>query len=865
MKLLRRRSLSKTSLFISCFFVAVVIQPIQAKEVTEIQSVQELDRSARTVKEWFAQIQQQNPPDQSQEVEVVQVTSVKANPTSKGVEIILQTSKGEQLQVVNQSSGNNFIADIPNAQLRLPSGDAFTFRSTKPIAGVSEITVTNFNANSIRVSVTGEASVPTVELFDSPDEGIIFSVATAASSVQPQQPESQTQPSQPSTESNEPIELVVTGERDEGYNPSRTSVGTRTDTPLRDIPQTIQIIPQQVIKDRNVTRLRDVLNNVSGVALNNGDYGGEGFGFGDYSIRGFSAQVTRDGGLGSPTDISNVEQVEVLRGPASVLFGAGEPGGIINVTTKQPLSEPFYEFGFNAGSYDYYRGTADLSGPLNLERSLRYRLNIALQDSDSFRDFVGTKRFFLAPTIAWDVSDDTKLTLNFEYLNQETAFDAGVPALSDGSFVLPINRYFGYPSANDIHTTQIQGGYTFEHRFNKNLQLRNSLSISSQHIKLIDSEYGTLSDDRFITGTYVDDRPIYESYTVQTGLIANFNTGSVAHQVLFGFDVNHGASYLSPLTAPLPPLDIFNPNYNIELPTETSPTKLLEFTQSYGVYLQDQIKLLDNLILVAGGQFNWVSSTSRDIIADTFDSNYGEAFSPRLGIVYRPIEPLSLYASYSRSFVPNSGRSRTNSAFAPTRGTQYEVGIKSDFLNGKLSALLAAYEITKSNVLTADLNEPDPGKYSIQVGEQRSRGIDLSVTGEILPGWNVTAGYSYIDARITKDNTYEVGSRLRITPTNSASLWTTYRIQSGDLQGLGFGFGTYFVSDRLGDQFDPPNFKLPAYTRFDAALFYRRNNWEVAINAENLFDVEYYTNSRYSYANSPGAPFTIIGSLTVRF
>ncbi|MEH2183398.1 TonB-dependent siderophore receptor [Nostoc sp.] len=190
------------------------------------------------------------------------------------------------------------------------------------------------------------------------------------------------------------------------------------------------------------------------------------------------------------------------------------------------------------------------------------------------------------------------------------------------------------------------------------------------------------------------------------------------------------------------------------------------------------------------------------------------------------------------------------------------MGIKGDFLDGKLSALLAAYNITKSNVLTTDPVDPN---YSIQVGEQRSRGIDLSVTGEILPGWNLTAGYSYIDAIITKDNTYEVGSRLRITPTNSASLWTTYKIQSGDLQGLGFGFGAYFVSDRLGDQFDPPNLKLPAYTRFDAALFYRHNNWEVAINAENLFDVEYYTNSRYSAANSPGAPFTIIGSLTVRF
>ncbi|WP_104908321.1 AMIN domain-containing protein [Nostoc sp. 'Lobaria pulmonaria (5183) cyanobiont'] len=279
------------SLFISCFVVAMVIQPTQAKQVTVIHSVQELDRSARTVKEWFAQIEQQNPPNQSQQGEVVQVTSVKANPTSKGVEVILQTSIGQQLQVVNRSSGNNFIADIPNAQLRLPSGEAFTFRSTKPIAGVSEITVTNFDAQTIRVSVTGEVGVPIVELFDSPDEGIIFSVATAASSAQqpqtqptqPQeQPGSQTQPSQTSPGSNEPIELVVKGEQDQGYNPSQTSVGTRTDTPLRDIPNTIQIVPQQVIKDRNVTDVNSALENVSGVQQNQGGI----------TVRGFYANQT---------------------------------------------------------------------------------------------------------------------------------------------------------------------------------------------------------------------------------------------------------------------------------------------------------------------------------------------------------------------------------------------------------------------------------------------------------------------------------------------------------------------------------------------------------------------------------------------
>ncbi|MEH2445348.1 MAG: TonB-dependent receptor plug domain-containing protein [Nostoc sp.] len=395
------------------------------------------------------------------------MTSVKANPTSSGVEVILQTLKGQQLQVVNRSSGNNFIADIPNAQLRLLSGDAFTFRSTKPIAGVSEITVTNFDANTIRVSVTGEAGVPIVELFDSLDEGIIFSVATSASSAQqPQRQPTQPQPSLPSPATNQPIELVVTGEQDQGYNPSQTSVGTRTDTPLRDIPNTIQIVPQQVIKDRNVTNVNSALENVSGVQQS----------FGNISVRGFTAQQTVDGGLSGAADFSNVEQVEVLRGPAAVLFGAGGLGGIINITTKQPLFEPFYELGLNAGNDDLYRGTADLSGPLTSNRNLRYRLNIALQDAEDSRNFSTSQEYFIAPTIAWDISNDTKLTLNFEYLNQPSK-SYGVRALN-GSF-LGRDPNYDYPDDSHTDNRSVQGGFRFEHRFNKNLQLRSALSFGS--------------------------------------------------------------------------------------------------------------------------------------------------------------------------------------------------------------------------------------------------------------------------------------------------------------------------------------------------------------------------------------------------
>ncbi|MEH2450431.1 AMIN domain-containing protein [Nostoc sp.] len=227
--------------------------------------------------------------------EIVQVTAVKANPTDKGVEVILQTNKGQQLQLVNRSNGNNFIVDIPNTQLRLPSGEAFTFRSDKPITSVTQITVTNFDANTIRVTVTGEALVPQVELYDSTNEGIIFSVASTApraqqAQPQTQQPPSQTQPTQPSASGDEPIELVVTGDLD-GYTASNATTATRTDTPLRDIPQSIQVIPQQVIKDQQAFRLTDALRNVSGVQSGSSFGGTRDL----FSVRGFGAVIFRDG------------------------------------------------------------------------------------------------------------------------------------------------------------------------------------------------------------------------------------------------------------------------------------------------------------------------------------------------------------------------------------------------------------------------------------------------------------------------------------------------------------------------------------------------------------------------------------------
>ncbi|MEH2112020.1 TonB-dependent siderophore receptor [Nostoc sp.] len=856
-------------LFISCFFLTVVMEPGQAKEETEIPRVQELDRSARTVKEWLAQIEQQNPPEQSQESEVIQVTSVKANPTDKGVEVILQTDQGQQLQIVNRSVGNSFITDIPNAQLRLPKGDAFTFRSEKPIAGVAEITVTNFDAQTIRVTVTGETGVPTVELFDSPDEGLIFSVASgAASSAQNPTPPTdlprggeaqQTQPSQPSAEGDEPIELVVTGEQN-GYSVPEASTATKTDTPLRDIPQSIQVIPQQVIKDQGITRITDATRNVSGTTLASG-YGNL---IGDVRVRGFYSGFLRDGFATQPffVDGGNIEQVEVLKGPASVLYGALEPGGIVNYVTKKPLSNPYYAVDFTAGSYDFYKSAIDLTGPLSNDKRLLYRLNVSYENSGSYRDFIDNDIVFIAPVVTYQISDSTDITLAYEYLNAKLGFDRGLRPVS-AFLKVPINLNIGEPDDfqdNEEHRLNL----TLNHRFNQNLRLRSGfLYLSEKYNSLVTQPGDLAADDRTLTDrSYFGGLTDVDNYALQTDLIGDFKTGAIAHQLLLGlewrkrYQADRGIGGVYEGT-----LDIFNPVYG--LPRIPNPNSFFEqTTTTIGIYLQDQVTLLPNLKLLAGGRYDFVEYSSGDgQFAPT--EFYDSAFSPRIGIVYQPIEPISLYASYSSSFVPNNNsRTVSGQPLEPSRGTQYEVGIKAELFDKRLSATLAVYDITKTNIPTRDLNNTtDNQEYFIAVGEVKSRGIELDIAGEISPGWRVIASGYLNDAFVSKDNNLPEGRRLTNAPTQGASLWTTYQVQTGDLRGLGIGAGIFFVGDCTANIDDP--LTLPSYVRTDASISYKRDNWRAALNFKNIFNVKYYESN--DYLTFPQAPFTLQGTVSFEF
>ncbi|WP_042341136.1 TonB-dependent siderophore receptor [Calothrix sp. PCC 7507] len=841
--------------------------------ITKIKRLSEREQPATNISGLFAQ-------SSTPSLEIIPVTGVKANPTEKGVEIILQTSKGEQLQITNSSTSNNFIADITNAQLRLPNGDGFTFRSEKPTVGITEITVTNFDAKTIRVTVIGEKSLPVVELFDG-DEGLIFGVASTETATKPPEtPQTEAKPATETPQQDNPIELVVTGEQD-GYRVPNSSTATGTDTPILETPFSVQVIPQEIIRDQQITQVKDALSNISGVT-----YGGDvqGRSGNTFSIRGFTgAPVLLDGfrrfgssgeGSSQPNfEVANLEQIEVLKGPASILYGAIEPGGLINLVSKKPKAEPFYETELQVGSRGFVRPRFDISGPLTDDGKVLYRLNGLFQNFNSFQNYEQPdQRYFIAPTIAWKINDRTDLNISLEYANSTRPAIFGIPAVGKGVADVPRDRIITEPSDTVTNiTTNI--GYTLEHRFDANWKLRNAFRYTSYEYDFgvvalpLFFDEATSTVGRFLASQESQNK----DYTFQTNVTGKFATGDIKHTLLAGIDyVYRDSRIFSAVDFTFRPLNLFNPTYGLVKPSEDT---LLGFGgstttgNSWGFYLQDQISILKNLQLLAGIRYDTLSLNTVNIPGSSTlageSATNATAFTPRFGLLYQLSDRLSLYGSYSQSFAPNTATTVTGEVLPPQRGKGYEFGIKSEFLNGKLFATLAYFDVTKQNIAVTDPNFP---LFSIASGEQRSRGFEFDLSGEILPGWKIIASYANINGEVTADtNGANIGNKLFGLPENSASLWTTYEIQQGDLQGLGLGLGFNYVGDRQGDLEN--SFSLGSYFTTNAAIFYKRDKWRIGLNFRNIGDVKYIESAfgGRGASNNFGDPFTVIGSISVQF
>ncbi|MCG8362000.1 MAG: TonB-dependent receptor [Pseudanabaenales cyanobacterium] len=815
-------------------------QVANAQLESDVSLLANIDRPAIPLEEWRAQ-----------NSEPVQITGIQLNSTDTGVEIILVTESGTLSLPQTSTVENALIAEIPNAVLALPEGDEF--QQFEPAEGIALVQITELPGGRVQVVVTGTDAAPTAAV-STAATGLTLSLTPGLSQV---------------GESDEPLRIVVTGEEGSRYVESTATTGTRTDTPLRDIPQSIQVIPQEVIEDQQVLRLNDALRSVSGVTPGSNDPRG-----GQFIIRGFEfSSILRDGfqltGNGGFPELSNIERIEVLKGPASILFGVLEPGGVINLVSEQPLSEPFYDYSLRAGNRELIEPSLDISGPLSEDGRWLYRLNTLFRNEDYFRDFdTDIERYFIAPVVSWQIDDRTDLTLDLDYSEDERPSDFGLVAIGDEVADIPFDQITGEPG--DTTTSEfLRTGYTFEHRFSDNWKLRNAFHFSSYDSEVISAfPFGIDESTGTLFRTFILlDQPS-DIFELQTNVVGEFSTGPVDHTLLLGVDLSReessflGRGDFSALT----PFNIFDPVFGELTQPDFDEVPIFfdsDFqTDSLGVYLQDQITLLDNLKLLAGFRYDTTEQETVNNLEDSETTQNDDAFSPRVGLVYQPIDQVSLFASYSRSFVPNTDTTVTGDILEPERGEQFEVGAKAELLEGRFSVSLAYFHLTLQNISTPD---PDNVLFSIASGEQRSQGVELDLIGELLPGWNLVANYAFTDADITEDNSGLEGNRVYNVPEHNFNLWTTYDIPNGPLEGLGFGVGFNYVSDRFGDNAN--SFKIGDYFLTNVALSYRRDNWRANLNIRNLFDIDYIESSENSRTTeiNPGEGFTIIGSISVEF
>jgi iron complex outermembrane receptor protein len=663
-----------------------------------------------------------------------------------------------------------------------------------------------------------------------------------------------------------------------GYKVERTTTATKTETPLLDIPQSIQVITREVLEDQGAVQLGDALRNVSGATAASSSFSV----FADaFIIRGFDVRdnFVKNGlksaalGVSLAHELANAERIEVLKGPASVLYGQLEPGGVINIVTKQPLAEPLYAGDLTLGSYNFLRPTLDLSGPLNARKTVLYRLNAAYENSEAFMEFFDSQRFFVAPAITVHFTPRTTLTIEGEYLQQNLSFYAGLPAvgtvLPNINGEIPLHLWPGDPPFDETERRAWEISYRFEHRFSQHWLLRNAFRAAffrrdEENVLPIELRR---NQRRLLRGFFAATRE-NNDYLSQTEMVVDFTTGPVAHTLLVGFDLRHiDQDDKTLFDESFPALDLFDPKYFRDFSSTLTPNRSSFEDNRVGVYVQDQVTLLKNLKLLASLRFDYAAQDTRFTSGDTGEtttsSREDTAFSPRVGIVYQPLAPLALYANFSQGFEPQGGTTFGGTPFEPEESTQYEAGVKGEFLGGKMAATLAFYHLTKTNI---ESDDPDNPGFTRAIGEQRSRGVELDVAGELLPGWRLIASYAYTDAKITEDFGGFKGKRPPNVAFHTASLWSTYEFQQGALQGLGFGAGIFYVGERHGD-FEN-TFTLPDYTRTDMMVSYQPRlmpNVKARITIENVFDVEYFESSDDNVSVRPGSPITVHGTMAVRF
>jgi catecholate siderophore receptor len=654
--------------------------------------------------------------------------------------------------------------------------------------------------------------------------------------------------------------VTVTAGREAAYNPSTASSATKIDAPLRDVPQTVNVVPQELLRDQGANSMEDVLKGIPGVGLSSGDGQRD-----QVTIRGFTAIADqfidgmRDDALYF-RDLSNIEQVEVIKGPASVLYGRGSSGGMINRITRKPGIDRT-EASLTFGSWNRKRGEFDVARNIR-DSGVAFRVTGAKEEADSYRDQQFLKREALSPSLLWKLGADTSLLVQGEYLSDRRLTDFGIPSYKGLPVDVAPGTYYGAANARDVDFTQSRVkalSVALDHRINANWSLRNAFRRYDYSLNRNNTMPGSVNEaTQTVSLTHGNVRRDEDGYFNQIELTQRADFFGMQHQLLYGVEIGkQDKDQVNRSQANVATVNLFHPVLPVlPLVANAAPgTDNLGILKNKSVYVQDLAALTPQWKLLAGVRYDDFSQETRERRVGQKDlERTDRAWSPRAGLVYQPGDSASYYASFSKSFQPSGetfALSASNAGIEPEQTTNKEVGAKLDLFNGLATIGASLFRLERTGIKSTD----PATNLVIPIGTQRTDGLELTFSGELGQGWQVSSGLALLDAEIIKsiardDGQQVEGKRPTLTPKHSANLWLNKALGGGWFTGAGVNY--------QGDRFANPGntTTLPGYTVVDAMLAYRTASWDVQLNVNNLFDREYIVSGHGSskLLNLPGAP-----------
>ena len=710
----------------------------------------------------------------------------------------------------------------------------------------------------------------------------------------------------------------VMGRREQSYKNSVSFVGTKTATALKDVPQSINYVTKELILDQGAITVNDVVRNMSGV--NPYSF------YNDFSIRGFRTTGNRNSGnlvngmrtqtsLWRQSSLANIERVEVIKGPASALFGNAAPGGVINRVTKKPLDVARQSVTLTTGSFGTTRAYTDFTGPLNDKKTLLYRLNLGYENTDGFRDLQGLTSYIVAPSFTYRASKKTQLNIDMTYVNHQGKLDRGVAVFGDGSlFSRPISAT--QSAANDyLRENSVNLSFAFSHRLAQGLLFNSTYLFSSYDEDLLEHS----QDNAFVKKADGKDNPSlvlmrvtqrqrhFRNNNFNNYLTWDVTTGAMKHKLLVGYDhfntqLVPGSSYIEaggyllrnggtaktfnvkkssdylldenkkPRTN-VPAFDLNSSagNRYQDISKYIYESKDVKPSDQYtnGVYLQEQLTW-HKLQLLLGARMEWFTDVTQNKNGSE-SKTHQHAFTPRVGLVYSVVPSTNVYATWIRGFEPQSVAVQSNPGsggpFDPVESELWEMGAKGEYLNKRLSVTTALFSLRQKNTLynAGVSGQPD---LMVPIGEELSRGVEFDVSGRILPYWSIMANYAFNVAEISKapEGTKDLNLQRPGTPRHSANLWTKFIVPAGMLRNLGIGVGLNGVSERKGQVGRRENVvSYPGYALLNLALYYKVQEVQIQVNFNNALNKQYYISGYDRLRSFPGAPRNINLTINYRF